>query len=464
MRPDPLLKPQQKAFVYFSIYACVLLLFRSFICNATLSYDEAEQIVFAQTFAAGYPAQPPLYDWMQWLIFQGLGVNLFSLSVLKFTLVAACFYVYYLICSQYCAKNETLIWCATLSWALIPNISYDFLPHRTHVILALLASALTWYWFIKPCSSKLGWYLGLGIIIGIGLLSKFNYLLFLAVLFTAALTVKPYRLKMLTPQFLVSIALAVLISSPYCLWLLHHQQLGFHASYKLNSPGDSHWYGWLRLVKASLCFILPFMMITLFFPLSTSNNSRTPETQLLWRYHLLLFPLLFFLVEVTGMNTVRTHWLVPILFLYPVCLFCLVKEKSYSARKTTYYLILCLAVQFLIVCSWVMRVPKSAQFPLTQVIGDIKKENKAIAAIVSDSHWLLGSLMLALSVRKGVLVYLTPDVLAEGNLLMAWEGIEQSPRWLKNIKSSQQQLTRTITTTSQHRAISRSYRLEGRNV
>lgn len=149
---------------------------------------------------------------------------------------------------------------------MIPNISYDFLPHRSHVVLALLASCLTWQWFIKPLhAKKLISYLILGLIMGMGFLSKFNYLLFLFVLFSAAFTIKAYRNKILQFEMLFSFFIAIVLASPYWLWLCYNPHLGFYAAYKFSIVNESKHYGLIRLVTTCFCYLVPVFLVLLFF-------------------------------------------------------------------------------------------------------------------------------------------------------------------------------------------------------
>lgn len=54
----------------FWLFLIFLIVARVILCDPSLSYDEAEQLVFAQNFSFGYPSQPPLYTWIQWFIFK----------------------------------------------------------------------------------------------------------------------------------------------------------------------------------------------------------------------------------------------------------------------------------------------------------------------------------------------------------------------------------------------------------
>ncbi len=432
---------------------------RLLVCNQTLGLDEAEQIVFAQQLSAGYPSQPPLYTWLQHFIFQLLGTSLFSIALLKYSLIFLAIYFYHLLCRLYC-KSSLLAWCATLSWALIPSIGYDLLPHRTHVILALLTACLTWYWFIRPSDlPKALWYAVFGLIIGAGLLSKFNYLIFLAVFLMTTLTVKEYRIRLLQPSLIITLIVALLSSGVYWWWLINNLQVGLYASYKLVLPGKGQWSGIIHLLEAIFSFVIPLIIIKLFFPLSHRKGFADAKHQLLLRYHLLVLPLIVVGMVGGGVHNFKSHWILPLLFLSPLWLFSFANERTFSVQKAKSYASICLIVQAVLICLWVGRSPYLAQFPLQQLITRIKNEQQPVAVIISDSHWLLGSLMLRLSINEGVLMHpAKPAILPAGELLVAWEG-EQLPQWVNNTVSAQS-LTNTITTANQKAAISYAYRLE----
>ena len=50
---------------YFSVQVLVRL-----AVSPALELDEAEQALWTQRLALGYGAQPPLYTWLQWTVFQ----------------------------------------------------------------------------------------------------------------------------------------------------------------------------------------------------------------------------------------------------------------------------------------------------------------------------------------------------------------------------------------------------------
>jgi hypothetical protein len=415
----------------YILFVGVLCTLRLFFCNQTLGWDEAEQIVFAQQFTAGYPAQPPLYSWLQYFVFQWLGTNMLSLSVLKFSLLFACLYYYHQICRLYC-KDRLLSYCATFSWALIPTISVDLLPHRTHSILALLAACLTWYWLVRPSQlAKIQWYLVLGVIVGVGFLSKFNYFLFLTFLLISLSSIKEYRRNFLPAYSLFTLVVALVITTPYWLWLINNTTAGFSATSKLFPSNLNRWYGLVHLLEALFFFTIPFAIIILFFPFKR-QSFVDKKTSLLLGYHFVALPLLFVIAMLGGANDVKPHWVLILFFLSPLAFFSFIDQANYSTSKAKQYIKLCCCVEVLILGIWIIHKPSLADFPVQAFADQIKQEKRDIAVLASDSHWLLGSMMLKLSIPKGVLFdeTKTPFVPAD-NLLMIWRET-RSLDWLAN--------------------------------
>lgn len=447
------------------LFTLGLIFLRLFACNQTLGLDEAEQIVFAQELMQGYPGQPPLYTWIQYFIFKVLGTNLFSLSLLKYFLFSSSIYLFYLI-NRFYFKNNALILCSTFSWMLIPSIGYDLLPHRTHVILALFASCLTWYWFIKPRQvAHWKWYFIFGFIISIGLLSKFNYLLFFIFFLFSAVTVPEYREIILNRFIFITIGTALLLSSPYWFWLYSNSSVGLNAAYKLKLPGKNPWTGILSLLEVTLYFASPFILIQLLFPnasrakkrmfsdkikflfcgklvdlfdskgkfsikkeifqIKACSNNNTPQALLLKRYHWVLFPLLAIILLSIGIYNFKTHWVVPLFFLSPTFLFHILVQKAWDFKSVKSYLSLCILTQIVFLSVWVLRTPFLASFPLDKLIQGIQHEPQKIDSLASDSHWLLGSLMWRLPMQKGIFICsVNPIEFPNGNTLLVWQGEE----------------------------------------
>ena len=63
--------------LYFSLQM-VMRLFTS----QSAELDEAEQLLWTQDLRWGYGPQPPLYSWLQWVLFEVFGVSILALALL----------------------------------------------------------------------------------------------------------------------------------------------------------------------------------------------------------------------------------------------------------------------------------------------------------------------------------------------------------------------------------------------
>ncbi|HHF7345866.1 TPA: glycosyltransferase family 39 protein [Legionella feeleii] len=416
----------------------LILVIRLFLRGNLLELDEAEQVIVAQQLLPGYPDQPPFYSWLQYLFFKLFGFNLLSLVLLKCSLLFGCFYYFHQICRLHC-PNNTLAWCTTLSWALIPAISLDLIKDNTHSVLVLFAACLTWYWFIAPSRlPKTVWYLIFGLIIGIGFLSKFNYLLFLSILLLSAISIDNYRIKLIHPGMLLTLVAALALASPYIFWLSEHFSIGLHARSKLIPDNKQSSFGLVEFGKAILFFASPVLLVTtIFFPFKHWQLRQTARNYLLLRYHLIGLPLLASIIVFAGISNFATRWLIPILFLCPLCIFSQVQLKPELTTKIRSFTVICLLVQIIFFGLLINRGHsernKYNQFPVNETVQAIKADCFKVDYIVSDSYWLLGNLMLKLSIKNGWYLHpASPFSLPKGKLLLVWQS-PQLPVWVNTL-------------------------------
>ncbi|MBA2655584.1 MAG: glycosyltransferase family 39 protein [Tatlockia sp.] len=420
---------EQPGFNFF-IFVLILLVLRIFFRNQMLELDEAEQVAMAQELFAGYPAQPPLYSWLQYGIFQLLGINLLSLAFLKSVLIFGSLYLYHQICRFHC-QSLTLAWCATVSWALIPVISLTLVKDGTHSILALFSACLTWYWLILSTRiTNFSWYLIFGLIIALGLLSKFNYLVFLGILFLSATTLNEYRYKLLNYKFILTLAISGLVVSPYFFWLIAHLDLGFRNAYKLMPADKEFSSGLLRLIKVIVLFIGPsFIVSRLVFPSKFKSTQSSLINLLLVRYNLICIPLLIIMVLTTGIKNFEARWLIPILFLYPLLYFSQLKEAINFTLRIKFFISFCLVIQLCCLTTLMQTSPHqlSKQFTLKQITKNFETRIARVDFILSDSHWLLGNLKLIFpGVNTKLLVMNNSLSLPSGKSLIIWQSASSS--------------------------------------
>ncbi|KTC85675.1 MULTISPECIES: ArnT family glycosyltransferase [Legionella] len=420
--------------LFLFLFTILVILLRTFLRGQLLEIDEAEQIVMAQQLKLGYPDQPPLYSWLQYLIFQLLGRHLVSLAVLKSLLLFGCLYSFHQICRLYC-QSTLLAWCATLSWAFIPSISLDLIKDNTHSVLALFAACLTWYWLVAPSGlAKTAWYAIFGLFIGIGFLSKFNYLIFLSLLIASAISLNAYRAKLLNWHLLITLFIAAIVASPYFFWLTHYPNLAFRSAYKLTNE-TRQFHGFIDLIKGCLIFLLPNVIISgLFFSNWRNTAPINPSNSLLIRYHFMSIPLLIALVFFGGLSNFETRWLIPILFLSPLLMFNRVKLIEELKPRVKQFLILALLTQGLFFMVLIYRghseQKNQQRLLINQMMQTIKTKPQPTEYLVADSLWLLGNFMLMLPEQTGWLLHpSTYPKLPRGHSLLIWHTTER-PIWV----------------------------------
>ncbi len=117
-------------------------------------------------------------------------------------------------------KDDRWAAAASLSLAASYPVGWSFHDWATQTILLCIACFVTMHaainWLEKPSARAALW---LGAAIGIGLLAKFSYLLFLGGLLIACFSMPEIRSSLADRRLLLAIAVALLMVSPYLFWL-----------------------------------------------------------------------------------------------------------------------------------------------------------------------------------------------------------------------------------------------------
>ncbi|OYW25990.1 MAG: glycosyltransferase, partial [Methyloversatilis sp. 12-65-5] len=205
------------------LYFGAHVLSRTLVSDA-LELDEAEQALWTQQFAAGYGAQPPLYTWLQWTMFQVAGVSVLSLSLLKNLLLAWTYAFVWLAARRLMAAPLAML--AAASMLLIPQIGWESQRDLTHSVLATAVAAATLYVVVRLIERPRSvLYLALGVCAALGLLSKYSFSVFLAALGLALLLSRDTRPLLRSPWIIVAALVALAVLGPHALWLFDNWQL-----------------------------------------------------------------------------------------------------------------------------------------------------------------------------------------------------------------------------------------------
>jgi 4-amino-4-deoxy-L-arabinose transferase-like glycosyltransferase len=198
-------------------YAAVQLVLRLLI-GSSLELDEAEAFYHARRLAWGYGPQPPLYFWLQWGLFQLVGEGLLALALLKaLTLSATVLGLFALLRKE---AGEPTAAVAALALSLLPQVVWEGQRALSHSMLALLMAVVTTGAAVRAFRRG-GWgdHLLLGLALGLGLLSKFNFVVWPVGLLAAALLLPEWRAGLKPLRLAAAVLAAALVAAPVAVWM-----------------------------------------------------------------------------------------------------------------------------------------------------------------------------------------------------------------------------------------------------
>lgn len=392
------------------LFLALNLLLRSLIAPS-LHGDGADILLFDQTLAWGYSEQAPLFSWIFWLFSRVFGTGVVALGLLRGLLLGATVYLLYRI-ARSMLKDDTLAVLAAFSILLFPTFlrRANFM---THSMLLSFFCAATFYCFLHLLQ-KGQWqhYLLLGGLAGLGMLSKHNYVIFLAALVSAALTLPPVRQRILNRRFLIAMALAGLIFLPHLLWLWQHRDAILSVyQHKMTREQISALLpfgltrGTLDFFKSVLVLGGPLLLVLhLIFRKERSNKPPVEHNDLqmalLLRTILSACAGLVLIVLVTQSRRFPERWLEPFFLLLPIYLFSLYMSSEISLRRMKRYVRLLLVMALIITSFRVAKIwhhyRHSGEVPMhfsfAEPARELIRQADSNTVVVAEDPGLLGNL------------------------------------------------------------------------
>ncbi|MDR0274937.1 MAG: glycosyltransferase family 39 protein [Burkholderiaceae bacterium] len=294
---------------------------------SALELDEAEQMLWTQQLALGYGKQPPLYTWLQWGVNQVFGPSVWSLAALKAALLALTYGFTWAAARESLLPPKTAWWtAASLMW--LPLMGWESLRDLTHSVLLNCLVAATWYALARqirrPRPGGLAW---LGLALGLGALSKYNFALFAGALAVSALSLPAARSALLMRGWWLLPLIAGLVVAPHGIWLLEHwPQVSQAMVEKLHVDARvSHWAGLSDLVLGLASNLLPWAVaVALVFGCGWRAQAAPASRAvadwvrpLIARYLLATLTCLLLMVFVGQVSQLKVRWLHPLVSVVP---------------------------------------------------------------------------------------------------------------------------------------------------
>ena len=326
-------------FVYLVIHFFTRVLF-----SQTLQVDDAEQIRHAQELLLGYPIpQPPLYSWMSWEMFQIFNTSLFTLTLLKYVLIALTFWFTWLVSGQLFQNLQTR-YIATFSYLLLPSFAWHIHQGFTHTILLGLGIILSLHALLSlKEDNSIKNYLYFGFSLGIGLMAKYSFLLFMIPLLLSAISTASFRKVIINQKILTTIGIFILIIGPHAYWLTqHYQEVFLSIDQKLKVTSDNLLFDRVKSVgqfsAAAIAFVMPFALI---FSINswkkifnTDNQTvKNDSSLLLNRFYLIIVVSIILLAIFISMPHFKVRWFHPLMMIFPLWILTRIERPTLLSKS-----------------------------------------------------------------------------------------------------------------------------------
>jgi len=340
-------------FIYLFIHLSVRILF-----SQTLQVDDAEQIDYAQNLLLGYPIpQPPLYSWLSWGMFKIFSTGLFALTLLKYILIFLTFWFTWLVSGQLFQHLQTR-YIATFSYLLMPSFAWHMHQGFTHTILLGFGIILSLHaLLLLKENNSIKNYLYFGLSLGIGLMAKYSFLLFMIPLLVSAVSIASFRKIIINQKILLSIGVFILVVGPHAYWLTqHYQEVFLSIDQKLKVTSDNLLVDRIKSVGqftgAAIAFVVPFSLIFIINSWKKIFNidkqaSKDDSALLLNRFYLTILVSIILLAIFVSMPHFKVRWFHPLMMIFPLWMLIRIERKQLITKtviKWFYSLVVLLSV------------------------------------------------------------------------------------------------------------------------
>lgn len=314
-----------------------------FLCSTfVLQPDEAEQYLDAVHFEMGFDDQPPLFSWIVKLVSLAFGLNPLSIALSSHLIMFAFFLGFYFLAKEFWEEKKAFI--VTLSLVLFPIFSYEFHRYLVHTILAACIAVFCYLSFIRLLKnhSILNYFI-LGLLLGLGILAKYNFVVFAFVFLLATLSTELGRKALFKPQALITIITSFLVTLPNIFWLIDNDFSPFKYASERSQTGhllDNLSFGLFFDTYSHLILFTGLFFMFFYKHLRKSDSEFFSLNKFLAIYTTLI-PLV--LIFALGMGSFTQRWISFLHIVYPIFFFMML-DFSKAKKQIKSFMILCVAL------------------------------------------------------------------------------------------------------------------------
>lgn len=183
--------------------------------SSNFSVDETEAAVHTQVFRLFYKSNnPPLYDWLVFALIQLIGISLLTVQIVK-TLLLTAGGIFFYLAVRPAFRHRAALSAAIVSYGATAFYGWDIFQQFSHTNALVFSIGFTLWAFMGVVrSARTVDYVWLGIALGLGVLSKYLFVLYFIALLLAAIRSPGYRPAILTWRLAITFVVGLIVVSP----------------------------------------------------------------------------------------------------------------------------------------------------------------------------------------------------------------------------------------------------------
>lgn len=336
--------------------------------GSALSVDDAEQALFSQHLAWTYRYRaPPFFTWILATLGSVVPVGALSIAVIRYGLLGVLYVCVYLAARRLIA-DPRLSALSVYSFAAIGTFAEASHRNLTHSTALAALLGVGWYVFLRLAAEPvLGWYLALGAVFGLGIVAKWNFVIFALALPLACLASRDHRALVLNWRILPAGLVTAAIVLPTVVATLRmgppagedvRSVLGAETGPSLATIAE----GTLKLLDTAITYALPLLPIVLILfamplwrglrlqaheapagGLDGSGDSRRLSAAFVGMTMAIGMVLLWLIVLGLGATVFKLRYVYPVLLILPVWLFMTIERGRPSNRAINLFALVMVA-------------------------------------------------------------------------------------------------------------------------
>lgn len=216
--------------------------------------DDIEQLTWMRSLQWGYYKHPPLPTWMLWAFVQLTGWSAWSSYLLGALCTLASLAIYTALLREVYGRHYALVGLLAALCITFYNGRLNYYNHNTVLMLWVALSA--WLWWRILTRPQLRWWIALGVVAALGMLSKYQYALTALCGLWLFARHSLWRSPLQRRGLMLALAIALALVLPHALWLL--QQERGPIAYAMHSSLGAH-RGLVQSLTASTTWLVDWL-------------------------------------------------------------------------------------------------------------------------------------------------------------------------------------------------------------